>query len=106
MSVICPICMDDLIGMTNHVTTECGHHFHASCLMQNISHNGFACPYCRNVMIEEPENSERDTDSIFSDDTSNERNENSLLNNKNQLKTLNQVKFFNVKNGRPPVLLE
>jgi hypothetical protein len=51
----CPICMDDIhMGQKNVVTTECGHMFHCSCLMQNVSHNGFNCPYCRTVMAEEP----------------------------------------------------
>ena len=50
----CPICMDDIIGLNNRVTTECGHAFHCSCLMQNAAHNGFGCPYCRTVMAEEP----------------------------------------------------
>ena len=52
MTTECPICFD-LIGVKNNITTECGHCFHASCLMTNISRNGFACPCCRNVMAEE-----------------------------------------------------
>lgn len=52
--IVCPICMDDLIPNTKNFTnTECGHCFHASCLMTNIRHNGFGCPYCREEMVEE-----------------------------------------------------
>lgn len=49
----CPICMDQIEEEKNRVTTECGHCFHASCLMTNIAHNGFGCPYCRTAMTEE-----------------------------------------------------
>jgi len=50
----CPICMDCIEFNRNCVTTECGHCFHASCLMTSVAHNGFGCPYCRTVMAEEP----------------------------------------------------
>ena len=53
----CSICMDDIVFNKNCVTTECGHCFHASCLLQNVAHNGFNCPYCRNVMADESEES-------------------------------------------------
>ena len=49
----CPICMDQIEEEKNRVTTECGHCFHASCLMTNVAHNGFGCPYCRTAMTEE-----------------------------------------------------
>jgi len=56
----CPICMDDIDVTKNLITTECGHCFHASCVMRNVARNGFACPMCRTIMAEEPdeENSE------------------------------------------------
>jgi hypothetical protein len=47
----CPICFD-VIGEKNNIVTECGHQFHASCLMTNITRNGFGCPCCRTVMAE------------------------------------------------------
>jgi len=50
----CSICMDDIVFNKNCITTECGHCFHASCLLRNVAHNGFSCPYCRNVMADEP----------------------------------------------------
>lgn len=79
----CPICMDDIDQMCNKITTECGHTFHCSCLMRNVAHNGFACPYCRCVMADVPEQSRRggiiiedewidddedDDESVFGDD--------------------------------------
>ena len=60
----CIICMDELENTTNYVKTECGHEFHTSCLMKNVSHNGFACPCCRDKMAEEV----NDDDSIDDDD--------------------------------------
>ena len=55
----CPICMDE-IDEKNKVTTECGHCFHTSCLMTNVAHNGFGCPYCRTAMAEEPADNNTD----------------------------------------------
>jgi hypothetical protein len=49
----CPICMVEIIGSTNRVTTECGHEFHTKCLLSNVAYNGFGCPYCRSEMVEE-----------------------------------------------------
>ena len=51
--VECPICMDTINPEVNCVVTECGHTFHTRCLLTNIVHNGFDCPYCRTVMIDE-----------------------------------------------------
>ena len=62
----CPICMDCIDGDKNQVTTECGHKFHASCLMKNVSHNGFGCPYCRTSMAEDVADDGSDTE--YSDD--------------------------------------
>ena len=56
----CPICMDQIEGEKNKVTTECGHCFHTSCLMKNVAHNGFGCPYCRDAMAEEPADNNSD----------------------------------------------
>lgn len=49
----CPICMENIDGTKNCVTTECGHCFHTNCLMRNVAFNGFGCPYCRFEMVEE-----------------------------------------------------
>lgn len=59
----CPICMDDIDFKINCVTTECGHSFHTSCLMRNVAHNGYGCPYCRNALAEAVEDSDSEYDS-------------------------------------------
>jgi hypothetical protein len=69
----CPICMDCIESTTkNCVTTDCGHCFHTNCLMQNVAHNGFGCPYCRTIMAEEPE--EEEEESVVYDDDNDEEN--------------------------------
>jgi len=65
----CPICMDCIETSKNCVTTECGHCFHASCLMTSVAHNGFGCPYCRTKMAEEPE---EDAETVYSDEEEDE----------------------------------
>jgi hypothetical protein len=75
----CPICLDAITGLTNKTTTECGHHFHTKCLMQNAIHNGFGCPYCRNILAETPhedDDSESDDDSFIDEE---EEDENYIL---------------------------
>ena len=59
----CPICMDDIDVKTNCVRTECGHSFHTSCLMRNVAHNGFGCPYCRTALAEAVEDSDSEYES-------------------------------------------
>jgi len=72
----CPICMDTIEMNKNCVTTECGHCFHTSCLMANVAHNGFGCPYCRTAMAEEPEEEEEEEISEWgSDDESEDQDE-------------------------------
>lgn len=51
----CPICMEEIDTKVNYVITECGHMFHTKCLLTNVAHNGFGCPYCRKEMIDEEE---------------------------------------------------
>lgn len=70
-AVVCPICLENIGGSKNMVITECGHSFHCSCLMTNVSHNGFKCPYCRTKMCENDESDvdESDSDSEESTDT-------------------------------------
>jgi len=74
----CSICLESIEGDKNQVITDCGHCFHTNCLMKNVSHNGFGCPYCRTVMAEEPvisdsesEWSEEDEDEQYGDDSLN-----------------------------------
>jgi hypothetical protein len=71
-NIDCPICMDTIVSFTNRVTTECGHCFHASCLMTSVAHNGFGCPYCRTVMAETPADEEEDE---WEDEEENEEEE-------------------------------
>jgi len=59
----CPICMDTIQTSVNCVITECGHTFHTRCLLTNIVHNGFGCPYCRADMVPEELFNEADDDS-------------------------------------------
>lgn len=68
--VECPICMDPIEQNKNQITTECGHCFHTSCLMKNVAHNGFSCPYCRDAMAEAPadDNSDDDYDEFSYED--------------------------------------
>lgn len=66
----CPICMDNINFGSNCVTTECGHCFHANCLMQNVAHNGFGCPYCRTTMAETPKIKYFDDDESYDDEDS------------------------------------
>ena len=60
MSLECAICMDDIhFDQNNFMKTECGHCFHTSCIMRNVAHNGFGCPYCRTEMAEMVDDSEQ-----------------------------------------------
>jgi len=59
--------MEDVFSGKNCVVTECGHSFHTSCLMTNVAHNGFGCPYCRTEMAEEQADSD-DEDGEDDDD--------------------------------------
>jgi len=71
----CPICMEVINFNKNCVITECGHSFHTSCLMKNIAHNGFDCPYCRSVMAETPEDEETDYIDYGSDEDDSDEDE-------------------------------
>lgn len=74
--VECPICMDQIEGERNKVITECGHCFHTSCLMKNVAHNGFGCPYCRDAMAQEPNDNNTDEEyDEFSIDEEEEEND-------------------------------
>jgi hypothetical protein len=69
--VDCPICMECIVGNINKVITECGHCFHTKCLMTNIAHNGFGCPFCRTAMADEPEDEEDEVSVISLEDSIN-----------------------------------
>ena len=65
----CPICYENIDGDINYINTECGHKFHANCLMKSVSYNGFGCPCCRTKMVEQKD-SDSDSDSDDSDEDS------------------------------------
>ena len=68
MNTDCSICLEVLEGVHNRLTTDCGHCFHTNCFLQNVSHNGFACPNCRNQLVEEPNDESDDEDDYDEDD--------------------------------------
>ena len=59
MSHDCAICISE-IGDKNKVVTECGHVFHASCLMEHVAYNGYGCPCCRDNMVNKDEDEDKD----------------------------------------------
>jgi hypothetical protein len=65
----CPICMELIEADKNIIITECGHKFHCKCLMLNVEHNGFGCPYCRQEMIPEMDD---DNEDEYEDDNEDE----------------------------------
>jgi hypothetical protein len=67
----CPICFDDINATKNCVVTECGHKFHASCLLRSVAHSNFDCPCCRFELAERPEES----DDGFSEDNDDDDDE-------------------------------
>ena len=58
----CPICLEEIVGLKNRVTTECGHTFHCRCLLTNIAHNGFGCPFCRAELADEVQDSDAESE--------------------------------------------
>ena len=60
----CPICYDLIETTRNCITTECGHQFHAKCLMKNAHINGFSCPSCRAQMVD-VKSMDSDSDHIY-----------------------------------------
>jgi hypothetical protein len=70
--VTCSICIDDIEGSSNKMTTDCGHCFHTKCFLQHVAHNGFTCPLCRNQIIDEPEDEDSDFDEYEDDEDDDE----------------------------------
>lgn len=68
----CPICMEVVEITRNCVTTECGHCFHANCLMTSVAHNGFGCPYCRTAMAEVPKEEEEEDEDDWTETSEDE----------------------------------
>lgn len=95
----CPICMDDIME-NNSVVTECGHCFHTSCLLKNVAHNGFGCPYCRSVLAEVPEDEEsesEDEDEEEEEDTDSEEEDGNELYSDSSLRSM-RLLFQRVEN--------
>ena len=57
----CAICLDDIIGDSNFTVTECGHHFHTTCMLRNFCQRA-ECPMCRKMLVDLPEEEEDDED--------------------------------------------
>uniref|UniRef100_A0A6C0E0M1 RING-type domain-containing protein n=1 Tax=viral metagenome TaxID=1070528 RepID=A0A6C0E0M1_9ZZZZ len=57
----CPICLN-IIENSDCCTTECGHHFHSSCIFRNFT-NSFSCPMCRKYLVDIPQEDEDDEES-------------------------------------------
>ena len=89
----CPICMDDILGNNNCVTTECGHKFHCSCLMHNAIVNGFSCPYCREKMAEKANNLDDEEDED-DEETWNDDDEDTLIDHAYSSHALNGVRWL------------
>jgi hypothetical protein len=87
--VECSICLVSIDTNKNHVTTECGHQFHTTCLLSNVAYNGFGCPYCRSEMVdesvskhmheEEDDDDDNDFDEDEDDDEDQEQQESDVL---------------------------
>lgn len=86
----CPICLDNIIGSKNIVVTDCGHSFHCNCLMTNVFHNGFKCPYCRIRMAGTSDSeSESESNASFPSETT------SVLNEIHEDDMLRGLRLFN-----------
>jgi hypothetical protein len=84
----------------NSVVTECGHCFHTSCLLKNVAHNGFGCPYCRSVLAEVPEDEEsesEDEDEEEEEDTDSEEEDGNELYSDSSLRSM-RLLFQRVEN--------
>jgi hypothetical protein len=51
----CCICLECIDTTGGFIVTECKHHFHSKCLIQNVTNNRFDCPCCRSKLIAEDE---------------------------------------------------
>lgn len=71
--------MDPIEFNKNCVTTECGHVFHANCLMTSIAHNGFGCPYCRTAMADEVPDDDSEDDEYEDEDEDEENLDEDVL---------------------------
>lgn len=56
--VECAVCLSACAGPRDVCVTECGHHFHTSCLCQSVVHSP-RCPICRHELAPDCPTTER-----------------------------------------------
>jgi len=98
----CPICMDEMDPSFNHIITDCGHHFHAKCMIECVDKRGFKCPCCRNKLIEDEKRRNKeyeDEDEYYDDDDDEENDENVNMYYENNYLTRGFRLFWNNING-------
>ena len=67
----CPICFDEIpVDSSNSLKTSCNHKFHTSCFLKHTAVNGYTCPYCRKVLVENA--IADDTEEVNNDDRAGE----------------------------------
>ena len=69
----CPICLETIHKTNNRTTTECGHCFHASCLVKHSVLTNLGCPMCRSQLADIPE--EEDDEDSYATTVSDETDE-------------------------------
>jgi Ring finger domain len=60
----CCICYEMINKNKNNCVTECGHSFCLKCLVTSFAHGNNACPYCRMVVIDMPQ----EEDNVYEED--------------------------------------
>lgn len=48
---VCCICLDEVSTETSYKLEQCGHLFHANCIVRNIQQGNIACPCCRELPL-------------------------------------------------------
>jgi len=89
----CSICMDNINVKNNYVVTECGHSYHTSCLMTNVTYNGYDCPYCRTKLADaQAANDDNDDEThIEEEDISDEFERSNQINSRRTLNTFRSL---------------
>ena len=64
----CCICYDTIDADKNNCVTDCGHRFCFKCVATSLTHNNWACPYCRAPLVDTPEESEEDDEDVDDED--------------------------------------
>ena len=45
----CSICLDEIEPQDMYTLEQCGHNFHANCIVRNIQTGNISCPCCRKL---------------------------------------------------------